>query len=296
MGVYLLYLLLLVFALFLSEGWGSKADIVIKCIVILMTVGYLIEEIDQVMKEKGKYLSDKFNLFDVLGILLVLSLIPLRLMNDYHRAYYGVASPAFLFNCVRVFKFFPAYEQLGVYSKTFFKILIDDVMKFAKLFAVLLVAFTGSLFLAMRAAKYPENGMSFWNVTLRELRALLEGNPFEDNYVGEFTTIIIALILFNMGLIIVVLSNLLIGQISNVYNDAVADAKISFSIDKAKYICKVEKSLFVRRNLRIKHYTEGDYVSKEEDVLELLSDWYKLKMKHECSHQAVKNMYEKVRK
>ena len=52
------------------------------------------------------------------------------------------------------------------------------------------------------------------------------------------------LILLNMGLIIVVLSNLLIGQMSNVYNDAVAEARISFSIDKAKYICKVEKSRF----------------------------------------------------
>lgn len=50
-----------------------------------------------------------------------------------------------------------------------------------------------------------------------------------------------------MGLIIVVLSNLLIGQMSNVYNDAVAEAKISFSIDKAKYICKVEKSRFKYR-------------------------------------------------
>ena len=49
-----------------------------------------------------------------------------------------------------------------------------------------------------------------------------------------------------MALIIVVLSNLLIGQMSNVYNEAVAVARVSYSIDKAKYVCKVEKSRFER--------------------------------------------------
>ena len=48
-----------------------------------------------------------------------------------------------------------------------------------------------------------------------------------------------------MGAIIVVLSNLLIGQLSNRYNEAQEKAEIQYSIDKAKFITKVEKSRFV---------------------------------------------------
>ena len=47
-----------------------------------------------------------------------------------------------------------------------------------------------------------------------------------------------------MGAIIVVLTNILIGQLSNRYSAAQEDAKVQFSIDKAKYITKVEKNRF----------------------------------------------------
>ena len=51
------------------------------------------------------------------------------------------------------------HRQLGIYSKTFFRILTNEVIKFAKLFVILMMAFTGTLFLAMKASKYPESGM-----------------------------------------------------------------------------------------------------------------------------------------
>jgi len=43
------------------------------------------------------------------------------------------------------------YSDLGVYSKTFFEILRVDIWKFLKLFSILLIAFTGTIYLAMKA-------------------------------------------------------------------------------------------------------------------------------------------------
>ena len=54
----------------------------------------------------------------------------------------------------------------------------------------------------------------------------------------------IILIVLNMGTIIVVLSNILIGQLSSRYTIAQEQAEIRYSIDKAKYITKVEKGRF----------------------------------------------------
>ena len=49
----------------------------------------------------------------------------------------------------------------------------------------------------------------------------------------------------NMAAIIVVLSNILIGQISARYEKAAENARVESAIAKAKYICKIEKSRFV---------------------------------------------------
>ena len=56
-----------------------------------------------------------------------------------------------------------------------------------------------------------------------------------------------------MAAIIVVLSNILIGQISFRYEKAVEDATVQSDIAKAKIICKIEKSRFVWR-VRLLHF------------------------------------------
>lgn len=44
------------------------------------------------------------------------------------------------------------FRQIGIYSKTFAQIIYSDITKFAVVYAVVMVAFTGSVFLAIKAS------------------------------------------------------------------------------------------------------------------------------------------------
>uniref|UniRef100_A0A7M5V028 Ion transport domain-containing protein n=2 Tax=Clytia hemisphaerica TaxID=252671 RepID=A0A7M5V028_9CNID len=301
LGFYILFLLMLALGLFFSEDWGSNVDIVIKLIVVIFNIVYTFEEIDQMTKEGRDYLAWT-NLFDLLGILTIYALIPLYAFGEY-KIYYGVASAAFILNFFRVLKFFATFE-VGNYARVFMFLLKEDVWVFLQFFAVLMVAFTGAVFLALKSEM--SNGgkiidgqnetLTIWSTMLREARALAEGKEFADDYDGVYTAPLIIFLLLNMAAIIVVLSNILIGQISARYEDAAKDAKVQSDIAKAKVICKIEKSRFVWRNLRIKYYTPGDYVTDEGLVKERLSEWYELKKESDSSRDAIKKLQEGLKK
>ena len=50
MSIYMIFLLLLGLGLFLSESWGKRADYAIKLAVLVITLCYAIEELDQIIK------------------------------------------------------------------------------------------------------------------------------------------------------------------------------------------------------------------------------------------------------
>ena len=52
------------------------------------------------------------------------------------------------------------------------------------------------------------------------------------------------LIMINMLVVIVILSNILIGQLSYRYEIAIAEAGTQYSIDKTKFICRMENNRF----------------------------------------------------
>uniref|UniRef100_A0A7M6DPQ2 Ion transport domain-containing protein n=1 Tax=Clytia hemisphaerica TaxID=252671 RepID=A0A7M6DPQ2_9CNID len=293
LGIYIFFLLMLALGLFFSEDWGSRIDSVIKLIVVIFNIVYTFEEIDQLTKEGRDYFAWT-NLFDVLGIVAIYALIPLYAFGEY-KIYYGVASAAFILNFFRVLKFFATFE-VGNYARVFMFLLKEDVWVFLQFFAVLMVAFTGAVFLALKS-EMSDGGkiidgknetLTIWSTMLREARALAEGKEFADDYDGVYSFPLVIFLLINMAAIIVVLSNILIGQISARYEDAAKDAKIQSDIAKAKVICKIEKSRFVWRNLRIKHYMPGDHVTDEALVKERLSEWYELKKDSDSNRNAIK--------
>jgi len=244
--------------------------------MLLFSLVYLMSECDQMEKERMDYWKDPFNYFDLIGLILIFVLIPCRFTGE-SKAEFTIAAIAYLFNCLRVFKYFPAFKQIGIYSKTFAQIIYYDITKFALIYFIVMMAFTGSVFLSIKATNVgKDTSLGLFSVMLREVRALTEGNPFQDDYEGEFNVGIVILLMFNMFAIIVILSNILIGQLSYRYEVAIEQAEIQYSIDKTKFITKLERSRYVTQNMRIAHYIEGDYVSADNLVAELLEDWMKL--------------------
>jgi len=145
-------------------------------------------------------------------------------------------------------------------------------------YMVILLGFTGSVYLAIKAeAKGLQNaGLGPYTIFLQEIRALAETNGFADEYVGSFRTTVIILLMVNMFAVIVILSNILIGQISYRYEKANESAFISYDIDRTKAVTRFENSRFVTFNDRIKYYIEGDYITETQVVDELLEDWERI--------------------
>lgn len=304
---YVTFLIIMGIALFADTGshdhrkyttsldyFRGTCEILTLCFALF----YLVSEIDQMEKERVSYWKDPFNYLDLIGLILIALIVPLR-YTDHSKAEFAVAGVAFLVNCLRVFKYFPAFKQLGVYSKTFAQIIYYDITKFAVLYVIVLFAFTGFVFMSLKAVAVGKPGtdsLSFWKVLLKEVRALAEGNPFDESY-DAYSVGVIILIMINMFVIIVILVNILIGQLSYRYETAIEEAEIQYSIDKAKFITRLEKSRFRNRNARMAHYVEGDYVSDDTLVSELLQDWVKLRSgKTDDSKSAIKTMMSKVLK
>lgn len=281
---YVIFLALMSLAFFLHTKtnspltYESKTDhfrMFCEVMTLVFTFVYFLSECSQVIKERLSYFKDPFNYFDIIGMVLLIALVPLRL-TESTKAEWAVSAAAFLINFLRIFKYFPAFRTLGLYTKTFAKIIYYDISKFALIFFVVMFAFTGSVYMALKAS----NGLSqvggFWTVLLQEVRALAEAQGFADDY-ASFNTFVIIFLMVNMFCIMVVLMNILIGQISYRYEEALSNAVIQYDIDKTKLVTKLESSWFKTMNMRIKHYVDGDYVKEEQIENDLLEDWVSLK-------------------
>jgi len=271
--LYMIFLVFLTLSLFAQEdttsGGVKTLRNVCEVVTMVFVLGYIFNEIDEMEKERLSYLKDLYNYLDLIGLLLILLILPFR-FTDNPKTESGMAALAYLVNCLRVFKYFPAFQAIGIYSKTIANIIKYDMSKFALVFVVVVMAFGGSIFLSMRATGTMTYTLK--QIFLKEIRALAEGNPFADDY-DNLNDGVTFLILLNMLVIIVILANILIGQLSARYEVAMALAGTQYSIDKTKFICRLEANRFRKWNKRIEYYQDGDYVSEEDRIKVLLSDW-----------------------
>ena len=147
-------------------------------------------------------------------------------------------------------------------------------MQFIVIIAFVVLAFSGSIYLAMAAANAWDNNFNnFWNILLQEIRAMFEGKEFSDSY-DQYHVLLTLLILVSMFAIIIVMGNVLIGQISERYTSAKNSATIQYDVDKARLLVRIERSVFpFLRNQRRSFFRKGLYVSNQELIQDLIADW-----------------------
>lgn len=271
---YVIFLLALSYSLIFGSiraeptHYKGAADVVrglCEILTLLMTVFYICEEVNQMRKERHSYFHEWVNLFDWLGLVLILSIIPLRFADRSEQ--WMVASLAFLFNFLRIFKFSCATRTTGLYTKTLAKIIRQDVTRFMAVFAVVFFSFCGSLFLSARSSKQDQPFSGFENVLLSGFRALSEQQPIAEDYSG-FNWLSILLMLTYMGTVVVILLNILIAQMSTTYTQAKRVARLEYDVDRILLLARMERFPFL--NLRVKYYKEGDWISEMKLAKELL--------------------------
>ncbi|CAB4022485.1 Hypothetical predicted protein [Paramuricea clavata] len=72
-----------------------------------------------------------------------------------------------------------------------------------------------------------------------------------------------------MAMVIVILLNVLIAQLSFTYSEAKNNAKLQYAIDRMSIVTRLEQSTF-GINFRVKYYKDGARVSENDLVKEML--------------------------
>ncbi|XP_027057607.1 uncharacterized protein LOC113684429 [Pocillopora damicornis] len=142
-----------------------------EVVTLLMVVFYICEEVNQIRIEGRCYFTEWMTLFDWLGLLLILCIVPLRYMD--HKAQWMVTSLAFLFNFLRIFKFSCVSRTTGLYTQTLAKIILHDVTRSMAVFIVIFFSFCGALTLSLCYSGSSENQelryISFYSISLTKL-------------------------------------------------------------------------------------------------------------------------------
>jgi hypothetical protein len=108
----------------------------------------LVSELNQLRKHKLNYFSDYYNYLDISSVTFLFAILPLRLAES--DVQWTIASFGYLATSLRIFKYASASRTVGQYARICGRIIREDMTRFAILFLLFLVTFSGSLFLALR--------------------------------------------------------------------------------------------------------------------------------------------------
>ncbi|XP_066015275.1 uncharacterized protein [Pocillopora verrucosa] len=248
------------------------------------------------LREGKSYFTEWMTLFDWSGLLLILCIIPSRYTQS--KAQWLVASLAFLFNFLRIFKFSCLTRTTGLYTKTLAKIILHDVTRSIAVFIVIFFSFCGALSLSLCYSDENQQFSDFGDVLLSGFRALSEQRPIAYDY-SNFNWLSILLMMAYMGIVIVILLNILIAQMSTTYTQAKKVARLEYDVDRILQLTRMERFPFL--NLRVKYYKEGDWISEmklAQDLLEFSEDrspWESVEEKLNAIRDMMRKMVKQMR-
>ncbi|XP_074610946.1 transient receptor potential cation channel subfamily V member 4-like isoform X2 [Acropora palmata] len=249
------------------SGKANGLRLFCEVLTVIFLMFFFFEEVNEAEREWQTYFKDPYNYFDWLGLILTFLVIPLRLAKVKFQ--WSLAGLGYLFNFLRLFKFSCVSRTTGLYTKTLAKIIYRDMIRFGVVFFIVFLGFCGALFMILKATDNQDLFLSYGWLMLAAVRALVEQQPAEEDY-SKFNWLAILIILAYMAMVIVILLNVLIAQLSDTYSEAKRNAKLQYSIDRMVIVTRLEHSRFARFNLRVKHYQEGDRVSETTLVKEML--------------------------
>lgn len=273
---YLLFFGLLSFALIYGstrndptqyEGSADKFRAICEICSIVFLMAQLFDEIGEMAREGRAYLKVRSNYIDLPGIILTLLVIPLRFAEV--KSQWGLAAIGYLFNFLRLFKFSNVARNTGLYTTTLVKIIEEDITRFLVFFSAIFIGFCGAMFLALKVNDV-QDSYSFPWVMLGGIKVLVEGETLEEEDGKEFGWFAVAILLVYMGIVMVILLNVLIAQLSYTFGKARKMARLQFAADNMRIITRTENSRFPCLNFRVKKYDEGAYICDEDLAKEIL--------------------------
>ena len=198
------------------------------------------------------YFSDLYNFFDLSAILFVILVVILRLSDS--PAQWIFASVMYIINIFRLFKYIRIIPALGAYSVIIFRIFLIDMPKFLAVFIIIFLGFYGGALLALRFSPIPTNqtldpldpncstSLSFFRHTnvFRDLMItgvllLVDGGAsgHEDDITLSYTWYFETVYIVSAFIISVVLSNILIAQLTATYSQISVQNELHYKLELA---------------------------------------------------------------
>ncbi|KAI6654314.1 Long-chain-fatty-acid--CoA ligase [Oopsacas minuta] len=211
------------------------------------------------------YFLDVFNYFDILGIVVLFLVLPFRLAGS--PVQWIFATLTILIHFMRFIKVVRLLPGFGTYVHTIGLIALNDVPKFCIVSFTIIIVISQSFFIALRvpyahgmltnisASEIGEQGLydTFYWTLLFMTRVLLQGeNILDDNYLFNNLNWMNAIIyLFAMGLIIVILLNIFIAQVSDTYATAKSKSERIVALYRLKFIVRRNRNtlMVIRRRI-----------------------------------------------
>ncbi|KAK7094110.1 hypothetical protein V1264_007775 [Littorina saxatilis] len=163
---------------------------------------------------------------------------------------------------------------MGVYSQVLWRILLRDFPQFIGVFAIILVAFSGSFVLALRGEDslgVHNETSNFWEIMFTGVRILVEGQPVLEYYGPDgYRGFSCFLMVTFLGMSCVVLLSILIAQLSDTYQNVQSDARRRLQLNRAWIITRVElHSVYHRYRAphRISKYIPFEDITNPKEVL-----------------------------
>ncbi|XP_020603137.1 transient receptor potential cation channel subfamily A member 1-like [Orbicella faveolata] len=223
------------------EGWA-----------IAMTLWFLLDELSELQREPLAYIKDVFNYLDLSGYSLILVTYVIRFFGN--GAEWTFASLAIFINFIGIFKYAGFDRNIGLYIKCLGKVVYKDIPRFLVVFWVILMTFSVSFYMAMRAENGTVTGRVLNNNTLRNeiscttsvgcvilagVMTWLEGssivrNLSEVGWLGALLTVV-----FMMSVTIILL-NILIAQLSLTYELVQEESLNSFIALRMQAVATIE--------------------------------------------------------
>ena len=257
------------------------------------------------------YFSDLYNFLDISSIVSVLFVFVLRLSGS--PVQWIFASIMYIINIFRLFKYIRIIPALGAYSVIIFRIFLIDMPKFLTVFIIVFFGFYGGALLALRFSPIttdPTNDPLSINCTSTSLTFFGHTNVFRDlmisgvlllvdggasgyeadiilSYHWYFEIVYIA----SAFLISVVLSNILIAQLTATYSQISVQNELHY---KLELVVTLEHSsnLFFFCGTRPRRYCTFERINLPTQLWENLTTQSYSKTTEELLYDVTENLHE----
>ncbi|CAH1780520.1 unnamed protein product, partial [Owenia fusiformis] len=238
---------------------------VAEILIILFVSTHFWLELRQIKVYRFDYLKDPMNYIDLVTILLLIAVTPLRYFCPKVQWY--VYALGYVGWTMRILKYAAVWRNAGAFVQIIWIVVTKHMPQFIILFIIVLLAFSGSFQLALRGedaftvTTYHYGNTTIFGTMLIGLLTVVEQQPTmeytdDTSNCGRWLSIII-MVVYLIACIIVLL-NLLIASLTDTYQQIQQHSQRELELRRALIITRFERNSWVlqlNRNFRKKkHY------------------------------------------